>query len=302
MTRLIHPTGWHNFDVGWIKQILICGSTITKVTEIAMSLKIGFIGAGNMTSNIISGLIAAGYDPENVYASNPHIEKLQQLQQQYKIQINTGNRVVAAQADVIVLAVKPKFIASVLAELKDIIVERQPLIISVAAMISLAQLQQQLDAQVAIIRCMPNTPAAVRCGASALVAGSKVTAAQKQIAEKIFQSVGMTVWLEEEAQLAAVTALSGCGPAYFFLFMEYLEKSAEKLGLPKTLAHQLTLQTALGAARLALEKPIDLVTLREHVTSKGGATEQAIAVFQQAKLEDIFLAAMRAAQTHAVGK
>lgn len=267
-----------------------------------MSLKIGFIGAGNMTSNIISGLIAAGYDPENVYASNPHIEKLQQLQQQYKIQINTGNRVVAAQADVIVLAVKPKFIASVLAELKDIIVERQPLIISVAAMISLAQLQQQLDAQVAIIRCMPNTPAAVRCGASALVAGSKVTAAQKQIAEKIFQSVGMTVWLEEEAQLAAVTALSGCGPAYFFLFMEYLEKSAEKLGLPKTLAHQLTLQTALGAARLALEKPIDLVTLREHVTSKGGATEQAIAVFQQAKLEDIFLAAMRAAQTHAVGK
>lgn len=256
---------------------------------------IGFIGAGNMAASLIGGLVARGVAAAHIYAADPNTAGLQALAQQHGIHACASNTEVAQQADILVLAVKPQVMKPVLTDLATTVQTRQPLIISIAAGISLASIKQWLGAGVAVVRCMPNTPALVQQGASGLFANAAVSAAQRAQAETILQAVGMAVWLDNEEQIDAVTALSGSGPAYFFLLMEAMTAAGEKLGLAPDIARTLTLQTALGAAQMARSSDVDAAELRRRVTSPGGTTERAIAHFEQHNLRTIVEGALQAA-------
>jgi len=255
---------------------------------------IGFIGAGNMTRCLISGLIANEYPASHIWASNPSPEKLQYLQHQFHVQTTNDNTKVIEQASIIVLAVKPQTMQSVVKPLARIIQSKKPLIISIAASITEAMLRNWIG-DVAIVRCMPNIPAFVGTGATGMYANSHVSALQRDVAESVLRSVGITLWVKDEKLIDTIAALSGSGPAYFFLVMEALENAAVQLGLSKDDAHLLTLQTALGAARIAMSTDEPIVELRQRVTSKGGMTEHAIAVLESMHLRDAFSKALIAA-------
>jgi pyrroline-5-carboxylate reductase len=255
------------------------------------SSTIAIIGAGNMGASLLGGLIANQFPAEQLWIADPDAEKCRMLQQQFNIQVS-DNITAINQADVVILAVKPQIISSILRELSTALQRKNPLIISVAAGIREKDLQSWLGGKMAIIRCMPNTPALIRAGATALYANQFVTSLQHDLAEAILRAVGMVVWLEQENQMDAVTALSGSGPAYFFLVIEALQSAGEALGLPKDIARLLTLQTALGAARMALESNESAKDLRQKVTSPGGTTEAALNVLQDGKLTELFAKAL----------
>ncbi len=260
---------------------------------------IGFIGSGNMGQGIIGGLLASGYEPAKIWASDPQAEKLAELRAHFAINTSPDNQVVAQKADVLVLAVKPQAAESVLSELAAVVQTKKPLVLSIMAGIREASLSQWLGGEVAVVRCMPNTPALIGCGATGLHANLMVNEKQKNQAESIMRSVGVTVWLEVENQLDAVTALSGSGPAYFFRIMEVMEQTGIELGLPQAVAHLLTLQTALGAARMALESETSLINLRQRVTSPNGTTERALTVLEEGGIADLFAQALQAAKARA---
>lgn len=257
---------------------------------------IAMIGAGNMGGSLIGGLLHNGYAPPSIWASDPSAEKLQNLQQLGPIHTTTDNCVAAEKADVIIFATKPALIAPVAQEIKSIVHQHHPLIISIAAGIQTNHLAHWLGESTAIVRAMPNTPALITCGATALFANTHVSEAQHNLAESILRSVGTVIWVDQEKQMDTVTALSGSGPAYFFLMMEALEEAALELGLSQENAHLLTLQTALGSARMAIESETPLPQLRKQVTSPGGTTEKAIGVLEQRLIRDIFKEALRAAK------
>ncbi len=263
------------------------------------SSKIAFIGAGNMANSLIRGLLSKGAAPANLLAFDVDAEKLQLLQTECGIGIGTMAEI-AAQADVLVLAVKPQVMPEVCSELAALLSNRPCLLISIAAGIPLLSLQQWLGAETAIVRSMPNTPALVSAGASGLFANAHTSAVQKQLAEDILQAVGIVCWVPQESDIDTVTALSGSGPAYFFLLMEAMEASALKLGLSSETARQLTLQTALGAALLALDSDVPPSELRKRVTSPGGTTEQAIITFQNKGFAELVYEAMQAARQRSV--
>lgn len=258
---------------------------------------LAFIGAGNMTTAIIDGLLKAGYPATNIYASCPSAERLTTLQASRGIQTSTDNCTAAAQADILVLAVKPKIIAAVLAELATEIRQKRPLIVSVAASATEAYIQRALGNHPAttIIRAMPNTPTAFGQGATVLCSQT-ANAQQKQLAEELFSAIGTTYWLESEQHMNAVTALSGSGPAYFFLLMEALATAATQAGLSSELAQTLTIQTALGAAQTVLHSQQAPATLRQQVTSPGGGTEAALKEFTNHNFNAIVTNAFAAAQ------
>ncbi len=251
-----------------------------------------FIGAGNMASSLIGGLISNQYPPDHIIGSDIDTQKLSQLQQAYNIRTETDNHRAVEQADIVVLAVKPQILQAVCRGIKNL--HHHPLFISIAAGVREPDINRWLGNDQAIVRCMPNTPALVGLGASGLYANNAVSAEQKQNAERILQSIGITVWVDEESRLDAVTAISGSGPAYFFLFIEALQQAAQQLGLDEQTASRLAKQTALGACTMAMDN--DVTTLRQQVTSKGGTTEQAIKSFQQNKLQQLVLDATRAAE------
>jgi pyrroline-5-carboxylate reductase len=257
--------------------------------------KIAFIGGGNMARSLIGGLIVDGCDPENLWVSDPSAEQRQTLRGHFAVHTGTDNNEVASQVSVVVLAVKPQVLHRVAAGLAQTIQARQPLVISIVAGVREKELCAWLGGDVALVRCMPNTPALVGSGATALFGNQRVSDEQRQLAESILRAVGLTVWVSDEALLDVVTALSGSGPAYFFLVMEALEKGAVKLGLNPEIARLLTLQTAFGAAKMALESMEDAAALRALVTSPGGTTEQGIAALQDGKLENLFASALEAA-------
>ena len=254
-----------------------------------------FIGGGNMASSLIGGLIADGWDPARIRVADSDSERLQQLSQRFPIATTTSNNDAADHTDIIVLAVKPQVMQAVARELADIVAQQQPLVISIAAGIPASALGNWLGQSTAIVRTMPNTPAMVQSGATALYANEPVSEDQRSIAESILRSVGVAIWVEDEAQMDAVTALSGSGPAYFFLFMEALQAAGQELGLPENTARLLALQTAFGAAKMALESNEDAATLRHQVTSPGGTTEHAIRTFQEGALEALVSKALLAA-------
>ena len=256
---------------------------------------IGFIGAGNMAASLIGGLIAKGYDPECLFASDPNTDALQALAQRTGIHACANNHEVVGHVDVLVLAVKPQVMQAVLMDMAAAVQARQPLVISIAAGIGIASLCEWLGGDIAIGRCMPNTPALVQLGASGLYANAQVSTQQREQAQAILAAVGIALWLDSEEQIDAVTAVSGSGPAYFFLLMEAMITAGEKLGLAPEISQALTLQTALGAAQMAITSDVDVAELRKRVTSPGGTTERAIAHFETNGLREIVEGALQAA-------
>lgn len=265
-----------------------------------MSQKITFIGGGNMATSLIAGLISNDYATIDIRVAEPDQNKCDALQTQYGIQAFTDNTLAIADADIIVLAIKPQIMQLVCKGIADSVQKTKPLVISIAAGLLSKDISRWLGGDVSMVRCMPNTPSLLNEGATGLFANDKVSTEQKSQADKILATAGINVWVDQETQLDAVTAVSGSGPAYYFLFMEAMQNAAEKLGLNKEQAKQLTLQTALGAARMAIESDDDASILRAKVTSKGGTTEQAIKTFEDKQLQDIVMQAMQAANDKAI--
>jgi len=258
---------------------------------------IAFIGCGNMGQGLIGGLIANGHHPDNIHGADPDPEKRDLISKIYKVRVYAESTRAIEHAEVVMLAVKPQLMMQTLSEIATEIKKKSPLVISIAAGIRLATLEAGLGGNPPVIRAMPNTPALIRAGASALYANTSVTPEQRHLAEDIMRSVGLAVWLDDESGMDTVTALSGSGPAYFFLIMEVMEKAARQLGLPAEQARLLTVQTALGAAKMAEASKLDAATLRQQVTSPGGTTERALKVLmEKGHIEVLFLEALLAAK------
>ncbi|MEX2353245.1 MAG: pyrroline-5-carboxylate reductase [Gammaproteobacteria bacterium] len=256
-----------------------------------------FIGCGNMGQSLIGGLIANGQAPERIHGADPDTAKQQLLRQKYGITVHADNTSAVEQAEVVILAVKPQVLLQTLTDISAPIKDRSLLTISIAAGIRSSALEAVLGKNLPIVRVMPNTPALIQAGTSALYANAAVTESQRELAEAIMRSVGLALWLEDESLMDTVTAVSGSGPAYFFLIMEIMEKAAVKLGLPVDQARLLTLETAFGAAKMALESEADAATLRQQVTSPGGTTEQALQILMdKGNIEQLFLEALTAAK------
>ena len=255
-----------------------------------------FIGGGNMARSLIGGLIADGWPSERIHVTDTNPEPLTQLAERFGVTTSRDNTSAAARADVLVLAVKPQVMHGVAGEIAAAIQRNRPLIISIAAGIRSTDLDRWLGGDNAVVRCMPNTPALVQGGATALFANPRVDEPRRDLAESILRAVGLTLWLDDEQLMDAVTALSGSGPAYFFLIMEALQAAGEQLGLPTETARLLTLQTAFGAAKMALESAEDAGSLRRRVTSPGGTTETALQVMEEGQLRDLMVRALTAAR------
>lgn len=258
--------------------------------------KIGFIGAGNMARSLIGGLIASGVKNDHLFAADPSENNRKALTKDFSIKTFTNNQKLISECDVIVFAVKPQVLKAVATSISA---KDSTLYLTIAAGIPSESLNNWLGSNKAIVRAMPNTPALVLSGASGLFANANVNEEQKEIAESILRAVGVAVWVDEEKQLDAVTALSGSGPAYFFMVMEAMEKAGKELGLPADTARLLTIQTGFGATKLALESEDDPASLRKQVTSPGGTTEQAINTFKEEGLTRMFSKAMTAARDKA---
>lgn len=257
---------------------------------------ITIIGAGNMGASLLGGLIATGVPANQLWITDPDENKLQHLKEMFHINTTTDNIKAVQLADAVIFAVKPQVFSSVIQSIAETLCARQTLIISIAAGIRVAAIQQWLgNTTMPVIRCMPNTPALIRAGASALYANAHVSNQQRELAESILRAVGIIVWLDDEKLMDAVTAISGSGPAYFFLFIEIMQSAGEKLGLSADTARLLTLQTAYGAARMALENDESAAELRHKVTSPGGTTEAAIRSLESSGIRKLFTDALLAA-------
>ena len=265
-----------------------------------MSLNITFIGGGNMATSLIGGLIANDYPAKNMTVAEPDADKLKIHQQNFQVSTTTDNNQAALQSDVLVLAVKPQILQQVCRQIADTVQNKKPLIISIAAGIRSTDIDRWLGNNCALVRCMPNTPALLQAGATGLFANEHVSDEQKQAAENILSAAGITLWVNDESLLDAVTAVSGSGPAYFFLLMEAMQQAGEALGLDAYTARQLTIQTALGAAQMAQSGDDDPATLRAKVTSKGGTTEAAIKCFQSNGFESLVKQALTDANNRAI--
>jgi len=253
-----------------------------------------------MASSLLSGLIASGHSPQQLWVSDPAPPLLEEHQQRLKVNVSADNNAIVQAADVIVLAVKPQILRDVALQIAPLVQQRHSLVVSIAAGISQASLAHWLGHSTAIVRCMPNTPALVLTGATALHANPNVSDEQKDLAENILRAVGLTLWVADESQMDAVTAVSGSGPAYFFLLMEAMEAAAISMGLDEKAARLLTQQTALGAAKIALESSESPAELRLRVTSPGGTTQQAIETFQQNGFEALVAKALQAARDRSI--
>jgi pyrroline-5-carboxylate reductase len=258
---------------------------------------IGFIGGGNMAEALIKGIISAKlYPPENIITSDINPRRLEFLQSQYKIRTAADNAELARCVDTLVLSVKPQSMAGVLDNIKDS-VDPDTLVISIAAGIKTKMLESALH-NVGIIRVMPNTPALIGQGASALYAADRAKP-MLRMAQRIFEAVGIVVFVDEEDLIDAVTAVSGSGPAYYFLLMEEMINAATELGLPHETAKKLVLQTAKGAALLAVKSDEQGETpeqLRKKVTSPGGTTEAALKQFSDGNFGQLVNAAIKRAR------
>ncbi|MCK5649075.1 MAG: pyrroline-5-carboxylate reductase [Gammaproteobacteria bacterium] len=270
--------------------------------------KIGFIGSGNMAYSLVGGLTTTGVEGKNIWVSDPNTEKMLQMASNFSVNLTTSNTELVQSVDIVILAVKPQQLAQVCSEIASAVSQSNPLLISIAAGVLSKDIElwlkpeseQQTDTRTALVRCMPNTPALVQSGATALFANKQVSDEQKTLAESILRAAGLTLWLDNESDMDAVTALSGSGPAYFFLVIEAIEKAGMQLGLDEKTAHLLAIQTAFGASKMALESNDSPETLRKKVTSPGGTTEKAIAILQDGQLEALFAKALAGAKARSI--
>jgi len=264
-----------------------------------MAGKIVFIGGGNMGRALLGGLIADGTSAARLAAAEPDTARRHALAEEFGVLTATHGAELVADANVLVLAVKPQVLKSTARSLAGHFGAARPLIVSIVAGVTEADIDAWLGGGFPVVRCMPNTPALVRQGISALHANPHVSAAQREQADHILRSVGAVLWVQDEAQLDAVTALSGSGPAYFFAVMEVMEQAGVALGLSTDIARRLTLQTALGSAVLATQSGDAPATLRAQVTSPGGTTQAALEVLQAGGLASLFNEAISAANRRA---
>lgn len=256
---------------------------------------IGFIGAGNMGRSLAGGLLKSGWDRQRLVLADAVPETRQVVGNLLGLTVYADNNEVADRADVLVLATKPQQMRAVCKGVAPAVQSRKPLIVSIAAGVRIKNIEDWLGGNLPIVRVMPNTPALVNSGASALFANPRASDRQRELAESILRTVGVAIWLSSEDQLDAVTGVSGSGPAYFFLAMEALEQAAVEQGLDAAIARLLAVETAFGAAKMALESGTDPAELRRNVTSPGGTTERAIAEFQDGGFERLFKQAVAAA-------
>jgi pyrroline-5-carboxylate reductase len=260
-----------------------------------MNYTAAFIGGGNMGSALIRGLIARGLPAGRISVGEAVQARRIQLADELGVHVSADNREIVEGADLVVLAVKPQDLAMTVRPLAAELAKRRPLVLSIAAGIRVADIQGWCGPGIAVVRAMPNRPALNSAGASALYAPAEVAPEQRKLAEDALAAVGTAVWVHEEDALDVVTALSGSGPAYFFLLAELMTEAAVKLGLPRESAQELAIQTLFGSGRMARDSDGDLARLRAEVTSKGGTTEAALRVFEGSNLRGIVAAALQAA-------
>ncbi|MDT8437651.1 MAG: pyrroline-5-carboxylate reductase [Wenzhouxiangellaceae bacterium] len=259
-----------------------------------MDATIAMIGAGNMAQALIGGLLETGHDPSRLRASDPDPDCRRHVAERYRIAMHEDNAAAATGADIIVLAVKPQVIDRVLEPIAAKLAA-DAVVVSIAAGIPLARLQRWLPAAQALARVMPNTPALVGAGASGLYCSAHCSTAQRATVAALFESVGRVVEINDEALMDAITAVSGSGPAYFFALTEALADAGVRAGLERADAEQLAAQTALGAGRMLTESGTDAGELRRRVTSPGGTTAAALAVFENGGLKKLVEHAVQAA-------
>jgi pyrroline-5-carboxylate reductase len=258
-----------------------------------MQFTVAFIGGGNMAGSLIGGLIAAGHPASAIRVTEPNEERAGWLRQHFGVQTGPAAQIVRG-AQAIVLAVKPQQMNEAMASFKP---DAGATVISIAAGVRLAAMRKALGEGLHYVRTMPNTPALVQKGITGLYATAETPPAARALADTILQAAGQTVWLDSESQMDAVTALSGSGPAYFFLLTEALREAGEKLGLSRETAAQLAQQTFIGSALMAERNTQDVSQLRANVTSKGGTTEAAVKSLESAGIRAIFEQALaKAAQ------
>jgi len=256
-------------------------------------MNIAFIGGGNMAGAMIGGLIGHGYSPSRIKVVEINTEQQQRLAREYGVIVTASIAEGIQDSEIVVLAVKPQQLHAAINKASRFF--QGKLVISIAAGVRADDLSQWLDQHELIIRAMPNTPALIGKGVTGLYALPRVNVQQREQAARILEGIGTVVWVDKEAQLDAVTALSGCGPAYVFYFLEAMQQAGMELGLASDTAKQLAMQTFLGAAYLALQSDDALSTLRARVTSKGGVTEQALFSMEKSEIKSAFIRAMHVA-------
>jgi pyrroline-5-carboxylate reductase len=260
-----------------------------------MNISAAFIGGGNMGGALIRGLIARGLSAKNISVGEAHQPRRVALADELGVLVTDDNREAVAGADVVVLAVKPQDMAGTVQALADVLAQRAPLVISIAAGIRIDDIVSWCGGNTAVARAMPNRPALNSAGATAIYAPPSLSGAHRDLAAQILGAVGTAVWVQDEDALDVVTALSGSGPAYFFLIAELMTDAAVNLGLDRASAQELAIQTLFGSGRMARDSDGDLARLRAEVTSKGGTTEAAVRSFDAANLRGIVAAALTAA-------
>ncbi len=259
-----------------------------------------FLGAGNLAQSLIQASIQQGTPSQAIWATRRSPDALQALSVRFPgVQCTRDNRAAIQACDTLVLAAKPQMMAALCAEIAPELAPHQ-LIISVAAGLSLDRLEAWLGADQPIVRAMPNTPSSLGLGAAGLIANAACLPAHRATAQTLFTAAGICSWLDHEDHMHAITALSGSGPAYFFLFMEAMRDSAIAQGLEPAMATEFAIQTAQGAAALAASSPDTLQVLRQKVTSPGGTTERAIATFEAGNLRQLIQNAMEACQARSI--
>ena len=256
---------------------------------------IAFIGGGNMARSLIAGLIADGMPAASIRVAEPVALSREALQRDFGIEVMADNAAAVAGATTWVLAAKPQVLREVCEALSAQAQRQRPLLVSIAAGITTLQLDRWLGGGAAIVRAMPNLPALLGAGISALFANAPVDAAGRERAERLLTAAGYTVWLADEAKMDVVTAVSGSGPAYVFLLAESMLEAARSQGLPAEVAQVLVLQTILGAARMLTEENATPAELRNRVTSPGGTTQAAIEMFRAGGFERLVADAVQAA-------
>ena len=257
--------------------------------------RIAFIGGGNMARSLIGGLLKTGIASSAISVAEPRADARQDLGREFGVACFAENRLAAADADVLLLAVKPQIMPSLHAELRDSLQRHRPLLISIAAGVRVDQLERWFGHGLPIVRCMPNTPALIGAGATGLYANHRVSPAQRAQAQHMLDAVGQTRWIDDERLMDTVTAVSGSGPAYFFALVEALEDAAVAQGMPRETARALAAQTCLGAGRMMVESGEDPGVLRQRVTSPNGTTQAALESFAADGLARITARAVAAA-------
>ena len=263
-----------------------------------MNTKLGFIGGGNMAASLIGGLLSNGlFTPLQIIVFEPDQDRAKQLEQDFSIRLASDNAQLVSLVETVVIAVKPQVLKQVLTPLQNSVSASRPLLISIVAGITSDSIEQWLDTPLSIVRVMPNTPSLIGQGASGAYANSRVTAAQRSVAESLMNAVGCCRWVENQSDIDAVTALSGSGPAYFMLFIQALIESSVAAGIEPDTAKKLAIATAQGAAGLIEQSDVEIQQLIDNVTSPNGTTEAALNSFKQSNFSHIVATAFTAAKS-----